>query len=128
MKRYRDLRIFKDSRDLAIKIHNMTLTLPRNEWFEEGSQIRRSSKAICSLIVEGYARRRYKAEFIKYLVYAHSECEETIVHLDFLHETGSMKNTELYLELHAAYRLLSKSLYRFIEWIELNLKPGTYNL
>ncbi len=51
--------------------------------FEEGSQTRRSAKAVASLIVKGYGRRRYKADFIRYLVYAQSECDETIVHLEF---------------------------------------------
>ena len=44
------------------------------------------------MIVEGYGRKRYKAEFIKYLVYSQAECDETILHLDFLYETESLKN------------------------------------
>ncbi|MCP4373220.1 MAG: four helix bundle protein, partial [Deltaproteobacteria bacterium] len=39
--------------------------------YEEGSQIRRSSKGITSCIAEGYGRRRYKSDFIKFIVYAH---------------------------------------------------------
>ncbi len=70
----------------------MTLTLPKLEMFEEGSQVRRSSKSVTSMIVEGYGRRRYKADFIKYLVYAQSECDETIVHLDFLIETNPLED------------------------------------
>ena len=70
MKSYRDLEIYSLSKALAIKIHQMTLSLPGFEKFEEGAQIRRSSKSITSLIVEGYGRRRYKADFIKYLVFA----------------------------------------------------------
>ncbi len=44
----------------------MSMTLPKFELYEEGSQIRRSAKAVTSLIVEGYGRRRYKQDFIKY--------------------------------------------------------------
>ena len=84
MKSYRDLDIYKDSKQLAIEVHKMTLTLPKFELFEEGGQIRRSSKSVTSMIVEGYGRNRYKADFIKYLVYSHAECDETIIHLDFL--------------------------------------------
>ena len=86
MKSYRDLEIYKTSKQLAIRIHKMSLELPKFEMFEEGSQIRRSSKAVTTSIVEGYGRRRYKADFIRYLVFAQSECDETIVHLDFLFE------------------------------------------
>jgi four helix bundle protein len=88
MKSYRDLEIYNESKRLAIEVHKMTKTLPKFELFEEGGQARRSSKSVTSMIVEGYARRRYKADFIKYLVYSHAECGETIVHLDFIFETN----------------------------------------
>lgn len=70
------------------------------------------------MIVEGYGRKRYKADFIKYLIYAHTERDETIVHLDFLHETGSMTDTELYKQLFTDYSTLSKRINNFIEWVE----------
>ena len=68
MKSYRDLNIYKEARKLAIEIHKVSLNLPKFELYEEGSQIRRSSKAVSTTIVEGYGRRRYKADFIKFLV------------------------------------------------------------
>ncbi|MFM7851134.1 MAG: four helix bundle protein, partial [Flammeovirgaceae bacterium] len=83
------MEIYKESKRLAIEIHKMSLTLPKFEMYEEGGQIRRSSKSITASIVEGYGRGKYKADFIKYLIYSQSECDETIVHLDFLFETGS---------------------------------------
>ena len=71
MKSYRDLEIYVESKRLAIEVHKLSITLPKFEMFEEGSQVRRSSKAVTSMIVEGYGRRRYKADFIKYLIYGH---------------------------------------------------------
>lgn len=65
--------------------------LPEFELFEEGGQIRRSSKAVTSATVEGYGRKRYKNDFIKFLIYAHAERDETVVHLDFLFETRSLQ-------------------------------------
>ncbi len=100
MKSYRDLDVYKESKRLAVAIHKASLMLPKFELYEEGSQIRRSSKAVTSLIVEGYGRRRYKADFIKYLIYSQAECDETIVHLDFLFETESLKNADLYNSLN----------------------------
>ena len=99
MKSYRDLDVYKESKRLAIVIHKLSLTLPKFELYEEGSQIRRSSKAVTTLIVEGYGRRRYKADFIKYLVYTQAKCDETIVHIDFLFETESIKSLETYKSL-----------------------------
>ncbi len=83
MKSYRDLEIYQVSKRLAIEVHKMSMTLPKFEMYEEGSQIRRSSKSVTSMIVEGYGRNHYKADYIKHLVYAQAECDETIVHLDF---------------------------------------------
>ena len=96
MKSYRDLDIYNDSKKLAIEVHKMTLILPKFELYDEGSQIRRSSKSVTAMIVEGYGRKRYKADFIKYLVYSQAE---TIVHLDFLFETGSMTDKSKYDDL-----------------------------
>jgi four helix bundle protein len=62
VKNYKDLEIYKLSYDLAIKIHKFSLKLPKYEMYEEGSQIRRSSKGITSCIVEGYGRKKYKAD------------------------------------------------------------------
>lgn len=94
MKNYREMDIYVESRRLAIDVHKMSLKLPKFELYEEGSQVRRSSKSVTSQIVEGYSRRRYKADFVRYLVYSQSECDETIVHLDFLQQTGSAFDQE----------------------------------
>lgn len=121
MKSYRDLEIYQESKKLAIEIHKLSLTLPRFELYEEGSQIRRSAKSVTSSIVEGYGRRRYKADYIKYLIYAQSECDEVIVHLDFLFETKSFLDQERYDQLKTDYDLLSKRINKFTQWVEENL-------
>ena len=82
MKSYKDLDVYKIGLDLFYIVHPSTLKLPKHELYELGSQIRRSSDSIVSNIVEGYGRRRYKADFIKFLVYSHSSCLETIGHLE----------------------------------------------
>ncbi|MCX5798940.1 MAG: four helix bundle protein, partial [Proteobacteria bacterium] len=84
MKSYKDLDIYKLSYDLALKVHAKSLKLPSYEMYEEGSQVRRSSKGITSCIVEGYGRKKYKAEFNRFLIYAHASCDETILHLNFI--------------------------------------------
>ena len=81
----------------------MTMNLPKFELREEGSQVRRSSKSVTAMIVEGYARRKYKAEFIKYLVYAQSEWDETMIHLDFIYEADSLQDQAIYRELQNEY-------------------------
>ena len=70
------------------------------------------------MIVEGYGRKRYKTEIVKYLVYSQSECDETIVHLDFLFETESLSDKMKYDDLRNKYDLLSKRINKFIQWVE----------
>ncbi len=118
---YRDLEIWQLSRELTVDVHKMTLhKLPKFEMFEEGSQIRRSMKSIKSNIVEGYGRRRYKQDFIRFLVFAHSSCDETIDHLETLFETGSLSEEPLYQNLHNRLNVLGAKLNRFIQGVESN--------
>ena len=120
MKSYRELEVYKESKRLAIEVHKLSLTLPKFELYEEGGQIRRSSKSVTSMVVEGDGRRRYEADFIKYLIYRQSGCDETIVHLDFLFETESLKDTHLFTTLKQEYDILSKKINKFIQWVEDN--------
>ena len=115
---YRNLDIYLEARRLAIEVHTMSLTLPKFELYETGSQIRRSSKSVTAMIVEGFARRRYKLDFIRYLIYAIAECDETIVHLDAIYDTRSLTNSELYLKLKNAYVTVTKKINKYTQWVE----------
>ena len=112
-KGYRDLDIYKLAKKLAIEIHKMTLSLPQFELYEEGSQIRRSSKSVVSNIVEGFARRKYKKDFLYYITISIGECDETQVHLEILFETESLKDKNLYDYLKSEYKKLGKMLINF---------------
>ncbi|HMI77758.1 MAG TPA: four helix bundle protein [Ferruginibacter sp.] len=117
---YKNLEIWKLSREAVIEIHSMSLALPKFEQVEEAQQIRRSSKTVRSCIVEGYGRRRYKADYIKFLIYSLSSNDETIDHLETLFETESLKDEILYNSLHEKLELLGKKLNNFILAIERN--------
>ena len=117
---YKKLNIWKESRTLVIDIHEMSLKLPSFEKFEVGSQIRRSMKSVKSNIVEGYGRRRYKKDYIRFIVYALSSNDETIDHLETLFETKSLLNKELYSNLHERLNKLGIKINNFLKSIELN--------
>ena len=53
MKSFRDLEIYQMAYNLAIKVHKMTMQLPQYEMYEQGSQVRRSTKSIKDNIAEG---------------------------------------------------------------------------
>ena len=54
---YKDLEIYRESFDLAMEMHELSLRFPKFETFEEGSQLRRSSKGIPVCIVEGWGEK-----------------------------------------------------------------------
>ena len=117
---YQRLEIWQLARDLSVQVHRMTLEeLPRFEMHEVGSQVRRSTKSIRANIVEGYGKRRYKLEFLRHLTYALGSAQETLDHLDTLHETGSLTSQEIHAELTARTRLMIAKLTIFMRGVEL---------
>ena len=112
-KSYKSLEIYQLAQELAIEIHRMSLSdLPKFEMYEEGGQIRRSSKSIVFNIVEGYGRKYYKNEFVKYLTYALSSCDETKAHLEMLCKTESLSKS-FFDDFYGRYKDLGAKLYKF---------------
>ncbi|MBI9037613.1 MAG: four helix bundle protein [Bacteroidales bacterium] len=115
MKSYRDLQVYQLAKSLAIKVHKMSMNLPKYELYEEGSQIRRSSKSVGANIVEGYVKRNYKSDFLRSIIIAWAECDETIYHLEMLFETGSLTNENEFRFLKSEYEKLSSMLNKFYQ-------------
>ena len=116
---YKKLEIWQIANELVIKIHKMTLEqLPKFELYEEGSQIRRSSKSTKSLIVEGYGRRAYKQDFIRFLINSMASNDETIDHLENLYNTKSLQDQELYTELLNKLEILGKKTNNFLNTVQ----------
>ena len=116
---YKNLEIWKLADELVIEIHDMTLTkLRKFEMFEEGVQIRKSSKSVKSTIVEGHGRKRYKAEFIKFLVCSLGSNDETIDHLETLFRTKSLRDEIVYNYLHGKLETLGKKINLFIKGVD----------
>src|SRR5437867_13394863 len=103
-KGYKKLQIYQSAHLLAVDIHRMTLSLPAIERFEEGGQIRRSSKSVSSNIVEGFALRRYNNEFVHYLFRAYASGEDTMEHLEPHHDNKSLADGGTFNHLHSSYR------------------------
>jgi four helix bundle protein len=118
MSGFRDLDIYKMAFDLSIMIHKASLNLPKFELYEQGSQIRRSSKSIKDTISEGYGRRKYKAEYIKYLTYSQASCDETINHIETIRTL--YPELEEFSIFEAEYELLGKKINNYIQYVETN--------
>ena len=115
---YKDLEIYKLAHRLAVEIHWMSLKeLPKFETYEQGQQIRRSSKSVAANIVEGFSLRRYPKEFLRYLAQANASLDETKEHLLLLYETESLKEEERYRYFLLLYEELGRMIYGFMNTV-----------
>jgi four helix bundle protein len=83
MSSFKDLLAYKKAFKLAMEIYEITKLFPKEEVYSLTSQIRRSSRSVCSNMGEGYRKRRYEAHFISKISDADMENSETQVWLDF---------------------------------------------
>jgi len=80
---FRDLIVYQKAFKLAMDIFKLTKDFPVEEKYGLTSQIRNSSRSVCSSIAEGYRKRQYPAHFISKISDADMENGETQVWLDF---------------------------------------------
>ena len=74
---FRDLDVYKLSRELAIEVFQLSKSFPKEETYSLTDQIRRSSRSIGAQIAEAWAKRRYEKHFISKLTDADGEQQET---------------------------------------------------
>ena len=119
------LQVYRLAHDMALRVHAISLKLPKFELYEEASQVRRSSKSASSQIVEGHALRRYKNDCIRYLARAYGSAEETVEHLRFLLESGSAKAVaQECQELVDGYLTLCRKLFNYMRSVEKQHDPN----
>lgn len=83
MSSFKDLLVYKKAFALAMEIFHITKKFPSEEKYGLTSQIRKSSRSVCSNLGEGYRKRKYEAHFISKASDADMENSETQVWLDF---------------------------------------------
>jgi four helix bundle protein len=117
MKRsYQDLEVYQIALELFIEVHQFSQRLPKFEMYELGGQIRRSSDSVVTNIVEGYGRKNYKQEFIRFLYFSHASNLETICHLNKLIKLYPQHAQNLF-ELEKRYNALGIRIYNLISYV-----------
>ena len=71
-----DLEVYQKLCDLVIKVHKLTLTFPRFELYELGSQLRRSSNAAPANLAEGFSNKHINI-YLEDISRAQGEIRET---------------------------------------------------
>jgi four helix bundle protein len=109
-KNFEDLEVFKIAFKTSIEIHKISLNFPKIEQYELASQLRRSSKSICSNLAEGFSKQSVsKAEFKRFITICLGSCNETRVWLRYCLELGYLKKDE-YVGLREVYLRIAKML------------------
>jgi four helix bundle protein len=80
---FRELTVYKKAFALSMELFHLSKKFPAEEKFGLTSQIRRSSRSVCSTIGEGYRKRQYPAHFVSKASDSDMENSETQVWLDF---------------------------------------------
>jgi four helix bundle protein len=112
LKSYKDLEVY--SLGLFYRCHSYSLKLAKNEMYELGSQLRRSSDSVPTNIVQGYGRKRYKADFVKFLTYSYASCLKTVFPIEKIAKLYPeiIENEQEFINSHNE---LSAKIYNFIK-------------
>jgi len=112
IKTFLDLDVYKNTNKAAMTvIFQIIPKLPRSEAFDLADQMRRASKAVPTLIAEGYAKKYQQRGYVKYLIDATAEANEMIVHLSFAKEYIKSEQ-KLIDELINIYDISRKQLFK----------------
>ena len=86
--RAEDLDVFRRAYALSLELHRASLNFPKIEQYSGlADQLRRASKSVCGLIVEGSGRQAASPkEFARYLMMAVGSAEETRLWLRYAGE------------------------------------------
>src|SRR6266481_8561402 len=93
-KSFRDLNVYRQARETAQKIFELSRQFPTEERYSLTDHIRRSSRAVKAMIAEAWGRRRYKAVFVSKLDEALGEATETQSWLDDARDTEYLSPEE----------------------------------
>ncbi|SDB90720.1 four helix bundle protein [Williamwhitmania taraxaci] len=119
MSSFKSLIVYKKAFTLAMEIFEITKGFPKDEIYSLTSQIRRSSRSVCSNIGEGYRKRRYEAHFISKMSDSDMENSETQVWFDF-----SMACKYITIETYTDLTQKSEEIGRLLN--DMITNPGKY--
>ena len=118
IKSFEDLEVYKKLFQLHLEVNTLTLTFPKFEMYELGSQLRRSSNSIATNLAEGWNNNHIKM-YLEGINRAFGELRETKHHLSVAFNKGYITSDaynsiiERYEECGRMLRGLEKSLQRF---------------
>ena len=116
-KSFRELNVYRQARETAQKIFQLSRQFPPEERYSLTDQIRRSSRAVKAMIAEAWGRRRYKAVFVNKLDEALGEATETQSWLDDARDSKYVSDDE-FNEVDSNCIVICRMLSRMIDRAE----------
>ncbi len=89
IKRAKDLEVYKRAYAVSLDVHRATLVFPKIEQYALADQMRRSSKAICANLAEGFAKQTHsRPEFARFISMAMGSCSELETWISYAFDLG----------------------------------------
>ena len=110
---YKDLRVFQNAMEAAMKIYELTKKFPSEEKYSLTAQMRGSTRSVCICLAESWRKRRDKESFIAKL--SDSECKacESQVWIEFARKCHHLED-DLCDDLDSAYDLILGQLFKMM--------------
>ncbi|MFN0159135.1 MAG: four helix bundle protein [Bacteroidota bacterium] len=105
---YSDLEAYQKLVELHITVHELTMSFPKFEMYELGSQLRRSSNSAPANLAEGWNNRHINL-YLEGINRALGELRETVHHLSVAHRKRYLTE-ELHRNLNERYNECGKML------------------
>lgn len=90
MSKYKNLIVWQEANELAIRVYKLTSDFPREETFGLITQLTRAALSVPTNKVEGYGRKS-KAELSRFIDIARGSLPETEYLIEFSKELGYIK-------------------------------------
>ncbi len=126
VKRFEDLEIWMDARELCKKIREVTVLSSLSKDFSLKNQILGSSGSVMDNIAEGFERDG-KKEFLNFLYIAKGSLGETRSQIYRAHDAGHIDDLKYKLLLNDCLNLSGK-LSHFIKYLRTTTLPGRKKL
>jgi four helix bundle protein len=89
IKRAKDLEVYRRAYAVSLEVHRATLVFPKIEQYALADQMRRSSKAICANLAEGFAKQTHsRPEFARFISMAMGSCSEVETWISYAFDLG----------------------------------------
>lgn len=110
---YKDLRVYQNAMEAAMKIYDLSKKFPSEERFSLTAQLRGSTRAVCTCLAEAWRKRRDKDSFIAKLTDCECKACESQVLIEFVKKCNYLDD-DICNDLDSSYDLILGQLFKMM--------------